>query len=89
MLTDLERFSPVLAVYKGDQGSKSDAACELFVALLAALRMKEFWKKITSRSIDMALDVRRRATHFQFTPNNPWNDRARAGVSGSPASGLR
>src|SRR5207248_10200491 len=44
------------------------------IALLAALRMKYFWKKITSKMIGTALNIAPARTQFQFTPNNPWND---------------
>src|SRR5439155_16731779 len=48
-------------------------------ALLAALRMKYFWKKITSRMIGTALNIAPASTQFQFTPNSPWNDASPSG----------
>jgi hypothetical protein len=38
------------------------------IALLAALRMKYFWKKITRMMIGTALNIAPASTQFQFTP---------------------
>jgi hypothetical protein len=42
------------------------------IALLAALQMRYFWKKITRLMIGTALMIAPASTQFQFTPNSPW-----------------